>query len=123
IDTQREQAKAVLSEKVAVINRELAIDWQSESHLGNMLAEALRQWTGAEIGIVNSGQILSSLGPGHITREILLEICPSPINPCRMELVGDALLRALEQSLIDEYQDMKIMGFGFRGKVLGSLCV
>src|SRR5690606_30096083 len=51
------------------------------------------------------------------------EICPSPINPCKMKLYGYEIRQVLEQSLMAEYQNKPIRGFGFRGKILGMLCV
>ncbi|MFS1511790.1 bifunctional UDP-sugar hydrolase/5'-nucleotidase [Chengkuizengella sp. SCS-71B] len=110
-----------LSEPISEIERELEIKWDRESSLGNLLAQGLRSWTDAQIGIVNSGQILKGLTNGKITREILLEICPSPINPCRMWLKGKQIREACEQALLLEFQQKPIRGFGFRGEVLGIL--
>ncbi|MDP5275080.1 bifunctional metallophosphatase/5'-nucleotidase [Chengkuizengella axinellae] len=110
-----------LSEPIAELEQTLQISWNKESPLGNLLAQGLKNWTGAQIGIVNSGQILKPLYQGRITREILLEICPSPINPCRMWLKGKQIREACEQALLPEFQQKSIRGFGFRGEVLGIL--
>lgn len=53
----------------------------------------------------------------------LLQICPSPINPCRMLLTGERIWKALEESRIPEFMEKPLYGFGFRGKVLGILNV
>jgi len=108
---------------VTTIDEELDISWNQESRLGNLLADGLRTWCGADIGIVNAGQLLGKLEAGAVTRKILHEICPSPINPCRMILSGAEIREALEQSLLADYQDKPIRGYGFRGLVLGTLCV
>jgi 2',3'-cyclic-nucleotide 2'-phosphodiesterase (5'-nucleotidase family) len=123
IRRSREAARAALSEPVAELAVPLPNAWHEESPLGNLLARGLRAWTGAEAAIVNAGQILDSLPEGPITRERILALCPSPINPCRMKLTGAAIRRALEESLLDEYIRMPVKGFGFRGKVLGTLCL
>ena len=108
---------------MAQLREPLRLDWYGESPLGNLLAAGIRRWTSAEIGLVNSGQLLQGLKEGRLTRGRLLEICPGPINPCRMLLSGADLLQALEESLLDEFMEKPIRGFGFRGEVLGVLCV
>lgn len=40
-----------------------------------------------------------------------------------MKLSGEDILYSLEQSLLDEMKEKVIFGYGFRGKVLGSICV
>lgn len=119
----RALSKVRLNEPIVMLDKSLSNEWDRESELGNLLAEGLRNWTEAEVGIVNAGQILAPLDSGVITREKLLEICPSPINPCSLWLSGDQIWTALEESLISEFIDKPIRGFGFRGKVLGTLCL
>jgi len=118
-----DQAKLVLSQEIVHLDEDLALGWYDESPLGNLLASGLRRWTSAEIGIVNAGQLLSGLSKGKVTRGDLLEICPGPINPCIYSLHGHELREALEQSLMTEFTYKEIRGFGFRGEVLGSLCI
>lgn len=112
-----------LSRVIATLAEPLPAGADRESPLGNLLAGGLRRWTGAEIGIVNSGQLLGGLAPGDVTAGELHALCPSPINPCRMTIYGAHLRTALEQSLLPEYVDKPIKGFGFRGEVLGMLAV
>ncbi|CAM3448487.1 bifunctional metallophosphatase/5'-nucleotidase [Marinicrinis lubricantis] len=123
IKEERAKAKRNLSRPVAELSSALEIHWSKESPFGNLLAAGLRKWTGAQIGLVNSGQILHSLPPGQVTRQIMLEICPSPINPCKLQLAGKHIRQSLEQSLLPEMQQMPIKGYGFRGEILGSLCI
>lgn len=112
-----------LSHEIAFLDHSLAINWYEESELGNLLASGLKRWTSAEIGLVNAGQILQGLPQGKVIRGQLLEICPGPINPCLYLLRGKDLLEALEQALIPEFTHKQIRGFGFRGEVLGTLCI
>lgn len=112
-----------LSKVCVLLEEPLSIDWNRESPLGNLLAAGIRKQTDADIGVVNAGQILQGLSKGEITLKRLLEICPSPINPCRMSLSGKWIREALEESLLSEFIQLPIRGFGFRGKVLGTLCV
>lgn len=119
----RASSEARLSEVVAVLEDPLPIEWYGESVLGNIMAAGLRKWTKAEIGLVNAGQMLQGLHKGPVTRGQLHRLCPSPVNPCSMLLRGDHLWRALEESLLEEFQLKEIRGFGFRGERLGTLCV
>jgi 5'-nucleotidase len=123
LEHYRESSRKALDLEVARLRQPLSLDWYSESPLGNLLAAGLRRWTGADIGLVNSGQLLQGLKEGSITRGRLLDICPCPINPCRLRLSGANLLQALEESLLAEFQQKPIRGFGFRGEVLGVLSV
>ena len=107
----------------AVLSTPLLLDTDRESPLANLLAAGVRRWTSSDIGIVNAGQLLGGLAAGPITEAQLHSLCPSPINPCRMRLRGREIRIALEQSLLPEYTGMEIRGFGFRGRVLGTLAV
>ncbi|AWB44023.1 multifunctional 2',3'-cyclic-nucleotide 2'-phosphodiesterase/5'-nucleotidase/3'-nucleotidase [Paenibacillus sp. CAA11] len=118
-----EHAKERLARSVAVMSEELDIDYTEESSLGNLLAQSVRRFTGAEVSLVNSGQLLGPLPKGEISEGLLHALCPSPINPCVMKLSGEDLLYTLEESLIPEISQKSIHGYGFRGKILGSICV
>ncbi|MDF2923673.1 MAG: metallophosphoesterase [Paenibacillaceae bacterium] len=123
IQDHADLAEAGMSQRVALLERHLPIDWERDSPLGNLLAAGIRKQTGAEIGVINSGQLLTSLMPGAVTRGALLEMCPSPVNPCLIRLQGSHLMLALEESLLEEFVHMPLFGNGFRGKHLGGLCV
>ncbi|RCW43379.1 bifunctional metallophosphatase/5'-nucleotidase [Paenibacillus prosopidis] len=112
-----------LSRVIARLEAPLPVRTERESPLGNLLAAGLRRWTDAEIGIVNAGQLLGGLAQGDVTAGELHALCPSPINPCRMIIAGTHLRAALEQSLLPEFINKPIKGFGFRGEVLGTLAV
>lgn len=117
-----QRAKLTMAEPVATLAVPLAGEAAAESPLGTLLAGALRRKTGAEIGLTNAGQLLDGLAAGPVTREAIHAVCPSPINPCLIELTGAQLKQAFEESLLPEFIDLEFHGFGFRGKVLGRLC-
>jgi 2',3'-cyclic-nucleotide 2'-phosphodiesterase (5'-nucleotidase family) len=123
IEEHRLHAQQVLSREMARLKHPMDADWYREAPLGNLLAAALRKWTGTDIGLVNAGQLLEGLEQGSVTAGRLLEICPSPINPSRMILTGRQILQALEESLLPEFTEKRLYGFGFRGKVLGMINV
>ncbi|MFC4776350.1 bifunctional metallophosphatase/5'-nucleotidase [Paenibacillus sp. GCM10023252] len=123
ISSFKEAGDRRLSRIITRLSAPLPASTERESPLGNLLAAGLRRWTDAEIGIVNTGQLLGGLPSGEVTAGQLHALCPSPINPCRLLLSGTNLRAALEQSLLCEYTRKPIKGFGFRGEVLGGLAV
>ncbi|TCS96988.1 bifunctional metallophosphatase/5'-nucleotidase [Hazenella coriacea] len=123
ISEERRRAKNVLSKRITELAIPLVVNYYEESPLGNLLADSLRQWTKADIAIVNSGQLLGSLPMGPVTLEQLHQICPHPINPVLLRIQGREIYHALEDSCLQEIVEKEVYGFGFRGKNLGSLCV
>jgi 2',3'-cyclic-nucleotide 2'-phosphodiesterase (5'-nucleotidase family) len=117
------EAEAALSRVEAVLASPLEAFEDRESPLANLLAAALRRHTGAEIGLVNAGQLLGGLPAGGVTTGRLHAICPSPINPCRMTLTGRLIRQALEEALLADWIGRPIRGYGFRGERLGTLAV
>lgn len=118
-----ETARRELSRPAATLERPLELDPARESPLANLLAAGVREWTGADIGLVNAGQLLGGLPAGEISEGLLHALCPSPVNPCRMRLIGRRIREAVEQSLQPEFYGKELRGFGFRGTVLGTLAV
>lgn len=117
------RADRQLSQKVVRLKANLPVDWTEESPFGNLLADSLLEKVDADVAVVNTGQLLEGLPAGIVTLKDLHRICPSPINPCRVRLSGKHLRRALEESLLADFQQLPIRGFGFRGKQLGGLAV
>ncbi|QKG83669.1 bifunctional metallophosphatase/5'-nucleotidase [Kroppenstedtia pulmonis] len=121
IQDYRHQSNEVMAQPVTELDWDLPIDWYQESPLGNLLADGLLHWTGGDCAMVNAGQLLGGLKAGQVTKARIHQICPHPINPCRMVLKGEQIRLVLEKSLLKDYQQMEIRGFGFRGKQLGIL--
>jgi 2',3'-cyclic-nucleotide 2'-phosphodiesterase (5'-nucleotidase family) len=116
-------ARRELDKTDVVLTRSYGLSWSGESELGNLLAAGLREWADAEIGLVNAGQLTEGLEAGAISKERLIEVCPSLIHPCRVLLAGSHIREALEEALLERVISCKVGGFGNRGKVLGTLCV
>lgn len=123
IATNRSEAERALDQTAVITDRLLPILYDRESPFASLLAQAVRHFTGAQLSLVNAGQLLGDLPQGNITKGMLHSLCPSPINACTICLSGSQIREALEQSVLDEYSDKPIVGFGFRGHVLGTLCM
>lgn len=121
ISKQKEIAIDILSKPLYEVERTLWHDVVEENPITNLLADALRDVMTCDISIINSGVISSGIKKGFVSKKKLLEICPSPLNPTYVQLMGKDIKEALEASLKAEVclQDGK--GSGFRGKYLGRL--
>ncbi len=123
IAAYKQRATQNLSRVIAHLPAAIPTRLDAESDFGNLLAEGLRRWTSADIGVVNAGQLLGGLAQGDVTFGELHSLCPSPINPSLALLKGNDLRLAFEQSLQEEYIYKPIKGFGFRGEKLGVLAL
>jgi 2',3'-cyclic-nucleotide 2'-phosphodiesterase (5'-nucleotidase family) len=123
IEHYRRESERHLSGIAATLPRPLSCSWSEESALGNLLAAGLRKFAGAEIGLVNAGQFAEGMERGEVTKERLMAICPSLIYPSRFVLRGEHIARALEEALLAETVFSRFDGLGFRGKVVGTLCI
>jgi 2',3'-cyclic-nucleotide 2'-phosphodiesterase (5'-nucleotidase family)/inosine-uridine nucleoside N-ribohydrolase len=72
-----------------------------ESNLGNLMADAMRRATGAEIAIINGGSIRSNriYPAGELSRRDILAIHPFGGVVCEVEVPGSVVLRALEHGV------------------------
>lgn len=115
------ESEQILGEVVAYLPETLSIDWFNDSPLSTLLADALREWCDCEISMVNAGVLLGALKEGPVTLFDLHNICPHPINPCRVELEGDELKEIILQAQTEKMEQLEIKGLGFRGKIMGKM--
>ncbi|WP_456277797.1 bifunctional metallophosphatase/5'-nucleotidase [Bacillus sp. AK128] len=118
---EAELASMKLNEEVVNIEAPLEIEWYKPSVLADFLAEAIKDWCGGEIGMINAGVLLDSLPKGKVTLGDLHRICPHPINPCKVILNGSELKEVILQAATSRMEQLQMKGFGFRGKVLGRM--
>ena len=72
---------------------------REETNLGNMVADALRGASGAEIAMINGGAIRASIEPGPVTLEQLMTVLPFDNEVVVVEMTGAELQGMLEQSV------------------------
>lgn len=81
-----------LGEKLDVVVARLETDWirsyRSESNIGNFVADAYRDATGADIACINSGGLRKNLPAGNIRVRDLYEISPFSNELVRLRLKG-----------------------------------
>jgi 5'-nucleotidase len=68
-----------------------------ESPLGNLVADAMRAATGADIAITNAGGIRNDLEEGPVTHGALYDVLPFANRLVRMSMTGADIFAVLEQ--------------------------
>jgi 2',3'-cyclic-nucleotide 2'-phosphodiesterase (5'-nucleotidase family) len=98
------------------------LDFSDDRECGttNLMADALRARTGAEVGLVTTGVALQDALPaGPIKRMNLWEICPSPGNPGIVEMTGEQLLHIVKRGLDPVFAAERPRSF--RGRARGLI--
>jgi 5'-nucleotidase len=72
-------------------------DADGESALGDLIADAQREYAGAQIAFMNPGGIRQDIQAGEVTYGELFTVQPFDNQVVRMELTGDQIYRLLEQ--------------------------
>ncbi|WP_306061177.1 bifunctional metallophosphatase/5'-nucleotidase [Natronococcus wangiae] len=90
-----------------------------ESNLGNFVADAMRDETGADLALMNGGGIRSDAlyGPGEITNRTIVGILPFPNDVVILEVTGEILRVALENG-VSQIEDLsgrfpQVSGFSY----------
>jgi 2',3'-cyclic-nucleotide 2'-phosphodiesterase (5'-nucleotidase family) len=113
------QGKEMLSQKITFLPERLENNFFQESNFSRLLCGALREWCDADCAFINAGLLLGPLS-GKITNFDLLNVCPHPINPCKVELSGKELESILYQTRDKKWPHEKIVGLGYRGTIIGT---
>ncbi|MDX8044731.1 bifunctional UDP-sugar hydrolase/5'-nucleotidase [Gracilibacillus sp. S3-1-1] len=120
LDTLNESAQTVLEKEVTYLDEGLTVDWFETTPILERLTDKLKDWTKADISMLNAGLLLESLEKGKVTYGDIHRICPHPINPCTVKLRGIEIIEVVRGTLDKALQQFELKGFGFRGKVIGA---
>ncbi len=69
---------------------------RAETNLGDLVADAYRSQTGADVAFVNGGSIRVSIAAGDVTLRDILSVHPFGNSLCMIEAAGQQILDALE---------------------------
>lgn len=69
-----------------------------ESALGNLIADALREWGGTDIGFMNSGGIRSDLRAGDLVYSDIFEVSPFDNYPAIVTMTGRQVIDAIRHT-------------------------
>ncbi|MEI4801375.1 bifunctional UDP-sugar hydrolase/5'-nucleotidase [Bacillus sp. FJAT-51639] len=121
LEELEQDSNLIMTEPVVTLKESLEMNWFQETKLAHMLAESLKEWCDAEIGMVNAGVLLEGLQEGVVTRGDIHRICPHPINPCRLQMKGKTLRDVILKARRPNMEQLEVKGLGFRGKVMGKM--
>lgn len=99
VDRYESQVKAEFSRVIGTAAVDLVRDPNRESNLGDIIADAMRQSSGAQIAFQNRGGIRADIPKGPITLETLFTVLPFDDDIISMELTGEQILEMLEKSV------------------------
>lgn len=113
-----QEAEASFEEKLSRVTGKTAFDmmatqddgetWRvrnSETNMGDFVADAYQYATGADAAIVNGGGVRANIKAGDITYEDLININPFSNSLCIRNVTGQELADALEYSVRDVPND------------------
>ena len=83
-------------EAVDEAGKPIRIVRRMETNLGDLIADAFRDQSGADIGLENGGSIRTSIAAGGITMGDILSVQPFGNAMCMIEATGQQILDALE---------------------------
>ncbi|MCI0514518.1 bifunctional metallophosphatase/5'-nucleotidase [candidate division KSB1 bacterium] len=117
-----EHYKQMIDEQYGMVLGSLAEDWQrssnSESNIGNFLADCMREYTKADFSFINSGGIRKNLQKGKITRRDVMEILPFENYVYTFQVTGQELLQIMELNAQKAANDagglLQIAGMSYR---------
>ncbi len=89
-----------------VLDGERADVRTGETNLGNMIAEALLDISGADVALTNGGGIRTSIDAGEVTKGEILTVLPFGNTVRVIELSGADIIAAIENGITD-YPDAK----------------
>lgn len=117
----QEETDKRLGEPVVNLKKPIEVKWFEDTPIIQELTNTVKAWTKADCAMLNSGLLLDQLPAGNVTYKDIHRICPHPINPVVVELNGDELREVIRAAFTKDFMELKLKGFGFRGKVLGRM--
>jgi len=103
----------------------LKISWKTsqryESNLGDWLTDAMREYSGTDFALLNSGGIRKRMEPGPITKLDIVEILPFPNYLIKFTCSGEQLVRFIQEnaeaSAHDSHGILQVSGLSYAYRV------
>ncbi|MBO6563748.1 MAG: bifunctional metallophosphatase/5'-nucleotidase [Pseudomonadales bacterium] len=103
-------ANPELKEEIAVMSERVARRYYRESPLGNLLADILRDYTGADLAVFPAGAIRADLEIGPLTKEEVLNVFPFTDKVATVPMKGEKLHALLEKVVSLDYGLAQVSG-------------
>jgi 2',3'-cyclic-nucleotide 2'-phosphodiesterase (5'-nucleotidase family) len=110
VNIYNDQLKESFAQVIGESSVDLVRNDIAESNIGNLVSDAIREATGADIAFESSGGIRTDLPRGKITREQVYGLLPFDDIVITMDLSGKQILEILEQSATLEKGMLQVSG-------------
>src|SRR5438876_7803154 len=90
----------MLQRVIGLASGDLSKSTAKESHLGDLMADAVRAKTGTAIALINAADAQAGIRKGPITSRTLLEVLPSENTLVTMRLSGAQIKRILGRNVM-----------------------
>ena len=91
--------KEVIGESQVFLDGEREKIRCEETTLGNFVSDIMREYTGADVALLNSGSLRASIDTGPVTREEVFKAMPYANEIILLDLTGRELMQALTRSV------------------------
>lgn len=110
-----------LLEEKSVANLGDALDKETTLIIATL--EAMKEASGCDVAMVNSGLFLTDIGPGLVNEKQLHTSLPHPMNLIKVTLKGKEMIRLAKEVVKnrDFLRRFPIIGMKFRGKYFGEV--
>ena len=99
LDEARKKFKTALDKEVGRVEKYCNRNFWTDGDTGNILTDALRERTGADIAVVNSGGVSSAFAPGPVLLRDLYRVIPYQNSIAILDVKGKDLLKFLHETL------------------------
>jgi 2',3'-cyclic-nucleotide 2'-phosphodiesterase (5'-nucleotidase family) len=110
VDKYNSQLKEAFAEVVGESTVDLVRNYNEESNIGDLICDAMREATSADIAFQNSGGIRTDLPKGKLNMEQVYTLLPFDNVIITMDLTGRQILALLEQSATLEKGILQVSG-------------
>jgi 2',3'-cyclic-nucleotide 2'-phosphodiesterase (5'-nucleotidase family) len=99
ISAQVAEAEQGLDEVIGETRANLLRGDAEKGNLGGLVADAIREFTGADVAVQNTGGVRADIAPGPVTKRNCLEVLPFGNTMVVATVKGEFLKRLLEQKV------------------------
>ncbi len=100
-----DEFKEVIGEALVFMDGERERIRYEETNLGDFATDVMREYTGADLALLNAGSLRSSLAAGPITVEDVFKTMPYANEVVIAELTGDEIMTALTRAVMGTRED------------------
>jgi 2',3'-cyclic-nucleotide 2'-phosphodiesterase (5'-nucleotidase family) len=116
----KELDKPIGSAKEALFKKNRGKDGAVDSPLANIFADLVKTYSGADIGIQNTGGIRTDITKGPVTKRIISEVFPFPNKVMLVSVNGNFIKKMVQKSLKNDGSLFQYSGMTVKYKMKGK---